>query len=221
MLDHHLQRDIVYQLAFADSLRFSELKPDGIESKLFTYHLKKVLAADFVIKNDDGTYSLTPEGRRIGVGAFRQHHMGTDRAYSILLLIIRKADGSWLLNRRNTHPLIDKVGFVHATPIATIDAPKRAEQECARLTGLDATFNVVGNGYLRMFEGDELESFTHFTLLACDDAKGDLQQNSEFAEFYWDTEPDFTASDMLPSMPTLYDLYKNPEATFAEGSFQL
>ena len=45
MLDHHIQRQIVYQLAFVDSLRFGELKPDDLDNKLFTYHLKKVVSA--------------------------------------------------------------------------------------------------------------------------------------------------------------------------------
>jgi hypothetical protein len=45
MLDHHIQKSIVYDLAFAESLRFSDLKPPELENKAFTYHLKKVMKA--------------------------------------------------------------------------------------------------------------------------------------------------------------------------------
>ena len=92
MLDHHIQRTIVYTLAFAESLRFAELKPDDIDSKLFTYHLKKVVSAGFVTKTADGAYALTPEGRRVGKGALEKQSRMINRAYSILLLAIRRKE---------------------------------------------------------------------------------------------------------------------------------
>lgn len=222
MLDHHLQRDIVYNLAFAEGLRFSELKPDDVENKLFTYHLKKILTAGYAQKNEDGTYSLTPEGRRVGVGAFQKQHMGTARAYSILLLAVRRTeDGAWLLNHRNTHPLLGKVGFVHTTPIADQLTTDRAAAHLLQATALMANFSVAGHGYLRMFEGDELESFTHFTLLFANDAEGTLTESSEFADYYWDASPDFTNEEMLPSMQHLVKMIEHPEVTFKDLSFKI
>ena len=222
MLDHYIQRDIVYRLAFTEGERFSDLKPDDIESKLFTYHLKKVVAAGYAEKGEDGLYRLTPEGRRIGVGAFRDHHMATDRAYSVLLLVIRRiSDGAWLLYRRNTHPLIGLSGFMHTTPTAFSDAPTRAKSELLLKTGLTGEFAVAGEGYFRVYDGDELESFTHFTLLACNDATGELIQNSELAEYYWQDTPDFASKEMLPNMVTLHDLYMNDDQRFVEKTFKL
>ena len=72
MLDHHIQRTIVYTLAFAESMRFGELKPDELDNKLFNYHLKKVIAAGYVAKNDEGLYTLTSEGKRVGKGALKK-----------------------------------------------------------------------------------------------------------------------------------------------------
>lgn len=222
MLDHHLQRDLVYHLAFADSLRFSELKPADVESKLFTYHLKKVLNAGYIQKNEDGSYSLTPEGRRVGVSAFKQQHMGTERAYSILLLAVRrKSDGMWLLNYRNTHPLRGKTGFVHTTPVATNLARIRASDHLLEATSLTASFKVVGHGYLRMFEGKELESFTHFTLLYSDDAEGTLNEGSEYASYHWESSPDFKSPEMLPSMQYLVDMIQDPELNFQDLVFKI
>src|SRR6187549_3745870 len=105
MLDHHIQRSIVYNLAFADSLRFGELKPYDIDNKLFTYHLKKVVSAGYAVKLESGEYALTPEGRRVGKGALKKQSHLIDRAYSVLLLSIQREDGAWLLYRRQTHPL--------------------------------------------------------------------------------------------------------------------
>lgn len=222
MLDHHIQRDLVYRLAFSEGLRFSELKPDEIENKLFTYHLKKAMAAGFVEKDEEGLYRLTPEGRRVGVGAFRSHHMSIDRAYSILLLVVRrKSDGAWLLTRRQTHPLFGRSGFMHVAPHANAEAPERARQECKDKTGLDGEFTVCGSGFFRYYDGDELESFTHFTLLKCDDVRGELSQNNELAEYFWDTEPDFEAEGMLPNMPMLKDMYQSQRLQFVEKTYHI
>jgi 8-oxo-dGTP pyrophosphatase MutT (NUDIX family) len=222
MLDHHIQRTIVYQLAFATSLRFGELKPDDIDNKLFTYHLKKVVAAGYVAKNDDGLYQLTAEGRRMGKGVLKKESRLIDRAYSTLLLAIRrKSDGAWLLYTRHTHPMIGLTGFMHAQPTATTNITETAALECKQKTGLDGAFRVHGHGYFRVYHDDQLESFTHFTLLVCDDAAGELSQNSELADYHWELQPDFSAPHMLPNMQVLHDMYTGPVDAFTEHTFQI
>lgn len=204
MLDHHIQRSIVYKLALAPSLRFSELKPDDIESKLFTYHLKKVTSAGLAEKRTDGSYALTPEGRLVGVHVMDNQRGFVDQAYSVLFLAVRRAeDGAWLLYKRRTHPLIGRVGFMHATPNAQEESAETAANELKQLTGLTGTFSVLGGGYFRVFEADKLESFTHFTLLSCSDASGELIANDAHAEYFWETEPDFSDPSMLPNMAIL------------------
>lgn len=222
MLDHHIQRSIVYQLAFEPSMRFGELKPDDIDNKLFTYHLKKVIAAGYVAKNDDGLYILTSEGRRIGVGALKSEHRLIDRAYSTLLLAIRrKHDGAWLLYRRNTHPMIGLAGFMHVQPVVDMASTEIARLECRDKTGLDGEFSVHGHGYFRVYDKDQLESFIHFTLLVCDDIHGELAPNNILADYFWEMAPDFSAPHMLPNMQTLYELYTGPSGTFTEQTFHL
>lgn len=221
MLDHHIQRSIVYTLAFADSLRFSQLQPDDIESKLFTYHLKKVIASGFVKKNDDGTYALTPEGRRIGKSV-ASHERTMDQAYSILLLVIRrKSDNAWLLYTRSTHPLIGLTGFMQAKPVASHPVADTAQKICFEKTGLQATFIVKASGYFRVYEGDELESFTNFTLLCADDASGELVALDEFGTYEWVQDPDFSGSDMLPTAETLRTLAMSNDVSFIEKTFHI
>jgi hypothetical protein len=221
MLDHHIQREIFYRLAFSDGLRFSELKPDELESKLFTYHLKKVVSAGFVEKTSDGLYRLTAEGRRAGVGTFKDYRTTINRAYSILIMVIRrKSDGAWLFYRRHTHPLRGLAGFMHAAPTAETDALMRARQEVKDKTGLDGEFDVIGSGFFRVFKDGELESFTHFTLLKCDDIKGELVANSELADYYWELDPDFKSKDLLPNMSILYDMYTGKAKRFIEQTFR-
>lgn len=223
MLDHHVQRGIVYRLALEDNLRFSDLKPDTIENKLFTYHLKKVVAAGYVSKSEDGLYHLTAEGRRLGIRVLSNPQTLTDRAHSVLFLVIRrKSDSAWLLYKRKTQPLINKVGFMHVTPSAEESVCETATKLCKERTGLECEFMALGGGYFRTLRGDELESFTHFTLLVCEDARGELAQgNPDYAEYFWQADPDFTSVDMLPNMPRLVEAYSAGESFFVEQTFTL
>lgn len=222
MLEHHLQRSIVYRLALSHELHFSELKPDVIDNKLFTYHLHKVEKAGYVTKNTEGLYALTPEGRRLGIRVLQNQQALIDQPESVLFLVVRrKSDGAWLFYKRKSHPLIDRVGFMHCTPNATEDTLTTAQKECMEKTGLSCEFTVRGSGYFRVFRDKELESFTNFTMLVCETAEGDLVQNDEHADYYWEQAPDFTNKAMLPNMSTLADLYRTGELFFVEKTLHI
>lgn len=220
MLEHHIQKTIVYNLALIESARFSDLKPDTIENKLFDYHLKKVIAEGLVEKTNEGVYALTSKGRRIGRDTIKRSDLLLDRAYSVLFLVIRReSDGAWLLCRRKAHPLLGKVGFLKAEPVVDEDVTATAHTTTLEKTGLDCSFTVRGSGYLRMFEDDSLESFTHFTLLECTNANGEPKQLDELAEYYWELDPDFTAPDVLPSIAYFAEKLAEPGLFFIEESF--
>lgn len=222
MLDHHIQRTIVYTLAFSAGMRFSDLKPDDLENKAFNYHLKKVVSAGYVEKTGEGLYTLTSEGRRVGKGALKKQSRLIDRAYSVLLLAIRReSDGAWLLVKRKSQPLLGLTGFMNAQPTFNNDTTQTAADVCREQTGLSGTFVVHGHGYFRIFREGSLESFIHFTLLRCTEIQGELLQNSELAEYYWDTDPDFSAPEMLPNMQTLHKMSQAPAGSFVECTFDI
>ena len=50
--------------------------------RAFTYHLKKVIKAGLVEKQDDGHYTLTMKGRRVGKGALKKESRLLDRAFN-------------------------------------------------------------------------------------------------------------------------------------------
>ena len=221
MLDHHIQKSIVYDLAFAESLRFSELKPDDMENKAFTYHLKKVIKAGLVQKLEDGHYSLTMKGRRVGKGALKKESRLLDRAYSLLLLAVRRSDGAWLLYKRQTQPLLGLTGFMQAQPVAETDARTAAKQTALEQTGLSVDFTVHGHGYFRVYRAGELESFIHFTLLLGQSSAADLPETAESAGYFWQQTPNFESPDMLPNMQTLRKMCEEPAGSFVEKTFEL
>jgi hypothetical protein len=223
MLDHHLQRGIVFRLAFKPSARFSDLKPGDVDNKLFTYHLKKVLKQGYVKKSDDGLYSLTPEGRRLSTGVLDDHQaLVVERPLSALFLIIRrKTDGAWLLYERTTYPMLGFQGFMHCHPSSTLDCEEVAKEQCRVKNGLTGDFTALGGGYIRVYQNEKLESFTHFTLLYCDDVQGELVPNDPHAEYSWVEQPDFAAQQMFPSSPMLKQFYEDKKQFFVERTFTI
>ena len=221
MLQHHIQKTIVYSLAHADGLRFSELKPAEIENKLFDYHLKIVIKDGLAVKHDDGKYALTPEGRRIWLRSSQSDDWFAEAAYSVLFLAIRnKADGKLLLARRKTHPLFDMTGFLHAAPVHSEDIGQTASRVTKQRTGLDATFQYCGSGYLRMYNQDSLESYTHFNMLASEDAHGELVAEDDSAVFSWVDAAKIDELKLIPNMSTLLELYSAGEQFFVEKTIR-
>lgn len=217
MLQHHIQQEIVRSLASSEGMRFSELKPADTENKLFNYHLKITIRDGYVEKSQDGIYSLTIEGRRLGSRNFNKPSTIADSAYSVLFLVIRrKSDNSWLLYKRNTHPLLGKSGFIHAVPSAEKSVVDSAKQQTQDKTGLICDFTPLGGGFIKTFNDDMLEGHVNFTLLYCDDAQGELKNQDSSALFYWEDKPDFSAKEMIPNMELLSSLYEEKKPFFID-----
>lgn len=224
MIEHHIQRNIVNRLAFADKLKFSELQPEGLENKLFNYHLKLVIRDGLVEKTDDGLYSLTANGRHLGIRALDKQLAIVERAQPIVFLIIRQSpepNSPYLLYKRLVHPLKDKIGFMHAGTIAGKTIEQVAQQQCLEKTGLNCDFKPLGGGFFTTYSGEDLESYVNFTLLIADSAKGELIQNHDNAEYFWQESPDFNSPDMIPNMPLLAKLYQAGETFFIEETIRL
>lgn len=220
MLEHHIQKDIIRRLATTNSLRFSELKPDEIENKAFDYHLKQLLRDNLVEKSEDGSYQLTAFGRKVSVSAGGKLSERVERAFSVLFLIIRDNTGRWLMYKRRTHPLINRIGFMHARPTAYETIAETASRTLFEKTGLEASFKVRAHGYFRMFEDGDLESFTHFTILDATSVDGELTARDEHAEYAWYEDPNFLAPEMLPNMADIIELYNDSGRDFLEKTYK-
>lgn len=222
MLDHHLQRTIVYKLSFQDKARFSELKPDGVENKLFTYHLQKVLLSGLIEKSEDGLYTLSAAGRRYSTGAIdKDKDLIIKRAHSVIFVILqRKSDGAWLLYERGTHPLLGYKGFMHCNPVPELDATEAAEHQVKEKTGLRGSFSALGGGYFRIYNDDHIESYTHFTLVY-GEAENELDPTDDKASYFWVKDIDFEDKNLLPGTQLLQQLYLANKPFFIEKTFYL
>lgn len=222
MLEHHIQKAIVYKLAFNQSLRFSQLKPDDLDNKLFDYHLKLVIRDGLVEKDKAGLYRLTSEGRRVGVGVLEKQLATLDRAHSVVFLIIRRqSDKAWLLFKRKTHPLLGEVGLMHVNPVANKEIIETAQDKLREITNLSAHFTYAGNGYFKVLKGDEIESFTHFTVLVAQNVQGELKQDSRKGEYFWVANINAVKDQLLPTAVEIIEQCQTSKPFFIDKTFNL
>lgn len=221
MLDHHLQRQILYTLVTNPEVRFSKLKPSGIDSNVFTYHLQQLIKQGLVTKTEDGSYKLTALGKSAGINSTETAESILRQAHSVLFMAASNKSGDYLLRRRLAHPVYGKLGFVHGEPIFEEAIEVTANRIFEEKTGIKANFKPAGAGYIRIFREDEMESFTHFTLLVDADVEGNPIQTSRTGENLWVKSPDFTSDDMIPSMNSLVYGIQSGEFFFQELTFHL
>jgi hypothetical protein len=214
MVDHHIQKRIISDLIICESARYAELKPSYIEGNVFTYHLQSLIRQKLIAKNNDGSYSLTNDGKLYGINSSLKAKELLEQAHPIILISVR--DGSqWLLRKRLVQPMFGKVGFIHGEPKAGETIQQAGSRILNYRCGLQGQLQVKGSGFVYL-QTDELPiAYSNFTLLEATNLEGNLIETDAHGENGWYENPDFSADDMIPSMQDL------SEAIIAPGLFFL
>lgn len=219
---HHIQKAILYSLSFSDAVRFSDLKPDTLENKLFDYHLKQLMRDKLVTKTDDGKYKLTTEGRLLGRNVYTASFQDAETARSVLILAVKHQETKqWLYYKRKTHPLKDQYGFLHCTPEKQTSIFETSASTIKKL-GLRGDFELLGGGFLRgKNQEGTVESFTNFTLLFSKNTTGILEQTDERADYFWVDHLDPHAPRLIQNMPMLIEKILENKPFIIEHDFLL
>ena len=108
---HHIQLKILRNLLYDESSNYAALRPEGIESNHFAYHLERLMQDKFIRKDDQKRYWLTDTGLGF-VDRMTQGTMKTRLQPIIITAIdLTTPDGKTLLFQRQFQPYIYRVGF--------------------------------------------------------------------------------------------------------------
>lgn len=136
MIEHHIQRDILRRLTHAAALRFSELKPEGMESNIFMYHLKQLIKEGYVQKTENA-YSLAAPGLSYVDSLSTENHRPRQQPKLIAIIALRHESGAWLLAERKIQPYIGTRMFISGKQHRGETAAEHATRELAEKTGLE------------------------------------------------------------------------------------
>lgn len=170
-IHHHIERSILAYLMTHQYARFRDLKPTGVETNLFTYHLKLLQKNDYVTKTDQG-YTLSRRGLvyvdRISTEKMRLR----TQPKIITMLLVQDGYGKVLLQRRTKQPYINTwtlpYGKLHIDDLSVIDAARRESVE--KLEFEPRQLRHVGDCYITVINGHRTTEVTS--------AQGELQEDA-------------------------------------------
>lgn len=192
MIEHHIQKDILLRLSKAPSVRFSHLKPQGMESNLFMYHLKQLQSHKLVEKTDEG-YQLSDNGLSY-IDGFSFNTLKPRKQPKIVsILVIRNAQGDWLLAKRKYQPYIGQYMFVSGKQHIGEGPEDHAARELREKLHMNILLTRRGLSDIRIYRGKTL--ITHVTAHIYEGtvAVADVPHETDQFSFVWVSENDTSA----------------------------
>lgn len=214
---HYIQNKILYTLSFTDSARYSQLRPKEIESNHFIYHLKQLMLDKFVVKNTDGTYSLST----IGKSHVDRWSLATKSPRSqpkiVNLIACKNKEGEYLLYRRRRQPFIGLVGFPYGKIHLGETIKESSERELAEKTNLKAKLTHRGDVYVTIFDGSELLTHMLFHIHSGKVLAGALKPDSNIGTCFWSRVDLNKPKQYFPGFIEIYKKIRaNPKNRFFE-----
>lgn len=212
VIDHHIQREIIDRLMRAESLRFKELKPGGMESNIFMYHLKQLIKQDFVAKTDTG-YALAPSGLTY-VDTLSSSNKPYPQPKNICILAITDQSGRWLVAQRKTQPFIGK----YMLPSGKQRLEESVEQHVGR--ELQEKFNITksaarrGTVEVMLYDVVSKTLLTHIIGQVHEVAVDMLDTALESDRYTYSWQSDINKLDFLPGTQELIQKLQNDKDQF-------
>lgn len=135
--------------------RFRDMRPDGVDTNLYSYHLKLLQKNGYVTKTDDG-YTLDIAGILYVDRVSTQTVTVRQQPKIISMLVVQNSNGDVLLFRKLRQPFIDQwnlpQGKVH---IDDVSIEAAAQREIIEKIGLEPQpVEHAGDCYIRMLDND-------------------------------------------------------------------
>ncbi len=211
---HVIQKDILARLITNPYLRYSQLKPKNIEGNHFMYHLRALMRDGLVVKNEQGHYLLSAEGKLHADKLSLQNYAPRKQPSIVTLVTCQNEKGQWLVYKRKRQPLIDKVGFVYGKLHLGETISQAAHRELKEKTGLQCELTHRGDGYITIYEGNEPVSQIMFHLFYGKHVYGEIGKTEKPGVPFWAWREEFNHEPFMPSMPELADLVSNSKERF-------
>lgn len=220
---HHIQIKVLHALTLTERARYSQLKPLNVESNLFIYHLKRTMAEKLVVKNPDGTYSLSQAGLayadKVSLSSFKLR--GQPKIVNLIACANRR--GEWLLYKRKHQPFIGRSGFPYGKIHLGETIKQSSERELQEKTDLKASLTHRGDVYVTVHERDQLLTHTLFHVHQGHNPAGVLKKATSIGYCYW-SKVELNNPDLyFPGFIDIFKLLSKPDEKrfFAEFTYRL
>lgn len=204
-MTHIIQREILAKLITNPYLRYSKLKPKNIESNHLIYHLKVLMRDGLVVKNEDGLYLLSSKGKQLADSMSLTNYQPRKQPNIVTLITAQNSKGQWLVYKRKRQPLINQVGFVYGKLHLGETVEQAAHRELKEKTNLECELTHRGDGYITIYEQNEVVSQVMFHLFYGKNPYGEISKTNKPGVAAWAWEAEFAHPPFMPSMQDLVE----------------
>lgn len=155
-IKHPIQKHIIQHLTDVKQARFGEMRPAGIDSNLYTYHLKKLVALGYVNKiNQD--YRLGPTSL-LYVDGLERNRLAGLVPLSAVQFVVQNSDGDVLLAQHASQPFIGSWtlpgGYIYEADVSVMTAAQRIATDVFAIDNLP--LERAGSCYNRVLYKDKV-----------------------------------------------------------------
>ncbi|MDP9212240.1 MAG: NUDIX domain-containing protein, partial [bacterium] len=154
---HWIQKQTLKKLIVDSELRFSELKPEDVESNLFMYHLRELLRSRLVTKAARG-YRLSATGKRYADKLSWKTLSPRVQPKIVTMVACRNRRDEWLVYRRRRQPFRGLISFPHGKLHLGENIQEAAERELSEKAQLQGRLHHRGDAYLSVYQDTDLIS---------------------------------------------------------------
>jgi ADP-ribose pyrophosphatase YjhB (NUDIX family) len=169
---HNIQKYILGVLMVQRFARFRDMRPERIDTNLYSYHLKLLQKRGYVEKTREG-YTLSKKGV-VYIDRVTTASLDVRVQPKITtMFVIQNSKGNVLLYRRYRQPFAGRWslpnGKLHVEDRTVFDAAQRELSEKLGLASQD--FRHVGNCYIRTMDGGDvlMATFVHVFYMKTDE----------------------------------------------------
>lgn len=216
---HWIQKQILAQLIYHPTRRYSELKPENVEGNLFMYHLRCLMREGYASKVSGG-YQLSAAGKQYADRLSLDTLKPRIQPKIVSLIVCRNRHGEYLLYRRQRQPFSGLVGFPHGKIHLGETVAEAAERELEEKAGLTAQLTHRGEAYLTVYQGPDLISQTLCHVFRGFTPRGTLKDPEAAGSCFWGKIG--TKDQVAPGMRDILQLVTgNSRRFFREFTYRI
>ncbi|HEX3568140.1 MAG TPA: NUDIX domain-containing protein [Candidatus Saccharimonadales bacterium] len=196
-MPHPTQMRILRYLLLSPGATFASLQKDaGMQSDQFTFHIKKLIKAGYVSK-DDATYRLTAAGKEYANRMDIDTYAIERQAKISVVVIVEDDQGNILHQQRRKHPYYGYWGHISGKVRWGETLLEAAARELAEETGLSADLRVVSL-YHKLDYDDSTQALLedkYLCIVHGTHSTGNLIKDAEGRHNEWLTMEEFAHKD--------------------------
>jgi len=225
---HQMQNNILKELLFKKTARFSELNTSKVSNDHFTFHLKRLIKEGLVRKNQDGSYVLTIPGKeyanRLDTDA---KEVEIEKQAKIGVLVVG-IDGfgnkkKYLVQQRLKHPYHGFYGFISGKIKWGEGVYEAGLRELGEEAGLKAKLNLAGIEHkIDYSEKGKLLEDKFFYIVKATSLTGQLLESFEGGRNTWLTQKEIkNLPDLFGDVLKIIKVVDKGKFTFFEDKYNV